>query len=92
MMFVSLLAAIPVSFVGIIGFIGLVGPHIARMMVGEDQRCFLPGSAICGALLLSVTSVVSKMLIHAAILPIGVITTLVGVPFFSLIFTNRRRA
>ena len=76
-----------------IGFIGLVGPHIARMLLGEDQRFFLPGSILCGALLLSVTSVVSKMLIPGAIMPIGVITALVGVPFFfSLIFTNRRRA
>ncbi|MBD0416685.1 FecCD family ABC transporter permease [Oryzicola mucosus] len=93
MMTVSLLAAIPVSFVGTIGFVGLVGPHIARMVVGEDQRFFLPGSVICGALLLSVTSVVSKVLIPGAILPIGVITALVGVPFFFvLIFSNRRRA
>ncbi len=93
MLFVSLLAAIPVSFVGTIGFVGLVGPHIARMVVGEDQRFFLPGSVICGALLLSTTSVVSKMLIPGAILPIGVITALVGVPFFFiLIFSNRRRA
>lgn len=93
MLTVSLLAAIPVSFVGTIGFVGLVGPHIARMVVGEDQRFFLPGSLICGALLLSVTSVVSKMLIPGAILPIGVITALVGIPFFfALIFSNRRRA
>lgn len=93
MMTVSLLAAIPVSFVGTIGFVGLVGPHIARMLVGEDQRFFLPASVLCGALLLSVTSVVSKMLIPGAVLPIGVITALVGVPFFFvLIFTNRRRA
>ncbi len=93
MMVVSLLAAIPVSFVGTIGFVGLVGPHIARMVVGEDQRFFLPGAVICGALLLSGTSVVSKMLIPGAILPIGVITALVGVPFFFvLIFSNRRRA
>ncbi|WP_025661495.1 iron ABC transporter permease [Rhizobium sp. IBUN] len=93
MLVVSLLAAIPVSFVGTIGFVGLVGPHIARMVVGEDQRFFLPGSVICGALLLSATSVVSKVLIPGAILPIGVITALVGVPFFFvLIFSNRRRA
>ncbi len=93
MLTVSLLAAIPVSFVGTIGFVGLVGPHIARMVVGEDQRFFLPGSIICGALLLSVTSVVSKILIPGAILPIGVITAIVGVPFFFvLIFSNRRRA
>lgn len=93
MLTVSLLAAIPVSFVGTIGFVGLVGPHIARMVVGEDQRFFLPGSIICGALLLSATSVISKILIPGAILPIGVITALVGVPFFfALIFGNRRRA
>ncbi len=93
MLTVSLLAAIPVSFVGTIGFIGLVGPHIARMVVGEDQRFFLPGSVICGALLLSATSVVSKIIIPGAILPIGVITALVGIPFFfALIFGNRRRS
>ncbi|MCM2972567.1 FecCD family ABC transporter permease [Larsenimonas suaedae] len=89
---VSLLAAIPVSFVGSIGFIGLVGPHIARMLVGEDQRFFMPASILCGALLLSATSVLSKLLIPGAILPIGVATALVGVPFFfSLIFSSRRR-
>lgn len=93
MMLVSLLAAIPVSFVGTIGFIGLVGPHIARMLVGEDQRYFLPASMLSGALILSATSVVSKSLIPGAILPIGVITALVGVPFFiSLIFSIKRRA
>ncbi|MGV8936121.1 MAG: FecCD family ABC transporter permease [Allorhizobium sp.] len=93
LMLVSLLAAIPVSFVGTIGFIGLVGPHIARMLVGEDQRFFLPASVLCGALILSVTSVVSKTLIPGAILPIGVITALVGVPFFfSLIFTTRKKS
>ena len=93
MLTVSLLAAIPVSFVGTIGFVGLVGPHIARMLVGEDQRFFLPASVICGALLLSATSVVSKTLIPGAVLPIGVITALVGVPFFfALIFTHRRQS
>jgi len=93
MLVVSLLAAIPVSFVGTIGFVGLVGPHIARMLVGEDQRFFLPASVLSGALLLSATSVLSKVLIPGAILPIGVITALVGVPFFFvLIFANRRRA
>jgi iron complex transport system permease protein len=91
LLLVSLLAAIPVSFVGTIGFIGLVGPHIARMLVGEDQRFFLPASVLCGALLLSSTSVVSKLIIPGAVLPIGIITALVGVPFFfSLIFSNRR--
>ncbi|MER0236645.1 iron ABC transporter permease [Fulvimarina sp. MAC8] len=92
MLLVSLLAAVPVSFVGTIGFVGLVGPHIARMLVGEDQRYFLPASMISGALILSATSVVSKTLLPGAILPIGVITALVGVPFFlSLVFASRKR-
>lgn len=79
---VSLLAAFPVAFVGTIGFVGLVGPHIARMLIGEDQRFFLPASLLTGALLLSVSSLVSKTLIPGAIFPIGVVTSLIGVPFF----------
>lgn len=93
LMLVSLLAAIPVAFVGTIGFIGLVGPHIARMVIGEDQRFFLPASALSGALILSASSVVSKSLIPGTIFPIGIITSLVGIPFFiSLILSNVRRS
>lgn len=90
---VSLLAAVPVAFVGTIGFVGLVGPHIARMLIGEDQRFFLPASALAGALMLSATSILSKSIVPGVIFPIGVITALVGVPFFfSLILSSRRRA
>ena len=93
MILVSLLAAIPVAFVGTIGFIGLVGPHIARMLIGEDQRFFLPASALAGALILSASSVVSKSLIPGTIFPIGVVTSLVGIPFFiALILSNARRS
>jgi iron complex transport system permease protein len=90
---VSLLAAIPVAFVGTIGFIGLVGPHIARMAIGEDQRFFLPASALAGALILSASSIVSKSLITGTIFPIGIVTSLVGIPFFvSLVLSNVRRS
>jgi iron complex transport system permease protein len=90
---VSLLAAIPVAFVGAIGFVGLVGPHIARMAIGEDQRFFLPASALAGALILSASSVVSKSLVPGIIFPIGIVTSLVGIPFFiSLILSNVRRS
>lgn len=90
---VSLLAAFPVAFVGTIGFVGLVGPHIARMLIGEDQRFFLPASLLTGALLLSVSSLVSKTLIPGAIFPIGVVTSLIGVPFFiSLILGSKERS
>jgi iron complex transport system permease protein len=93
MLIVSLLASVPVSFVGTIGFVGLVGPHIARMMLGEDQRFFMPGSLLAGALLLSATSIVSKSIVPGVVVPIGIITALVGVPFFfSLIVTTMRRS
>jgi iron complex transport system permease protein len=93
MLIVALLAAVPVSFVGTIGFVGLVGPHVARMLVGEDQRFFLPTAVMSGALLLSVTSVVSKSILPGVVFPIGIITALVGVPFFfSLIISNVRRS
>lgn len=89
---VSLLAAISVSFVGTIGFVGLVGPHIARMLLGEDQRFLLPGAALAGALMLSAGSILSKMAIPGTIIPIGIVTSLVGIPFFLYLILSRRGA
>ena len=90
---ISLLASTAVSFVGTIGFIGLVGPHIARLLVGEDQRFFLPVAAASGAVILSVASTLSKAITPGVIYPIGIITALVGVPFFlSLILSVRRES
>ncbi|MDR7152495.1 iron complex transport system permease protein [Hydrogenophaga palleronii] len=89
---VALMTATAVSFVGIIGFIGLVSPHIARMQVGEDQRFLIPQSALCGALMLSVASVLSKSIVPGALFPIGIVTALIGVPFMIwLILGNRKR-
>lgn len=90
---VSILAATSVSFVGTIGFIGLVGPHIARMLVGEDHRFFLPGSMLCGALVMALASAASKMIVPGVLMPVGIVTSLIGVPFFlALIFTKKGRA
>lgn len=89
---ISLLAATAVSFVGTIAFVGLVGPHIARMIVGEDQRYFLPLSAISSGLIMSLTSILSKALNPGVVYPIGMITSLIGIPFFlSLILSVRRK-
>lgn len=89
---VSLLAATALSFVGTIGFVGLVGPHIARLLVGEDHRFYLPGALLAGAVMLSGASILSKTLIPGVVLPIGIITALVGVPMFlALIARSRRR-
>ncbi len=88
---ISFLAATAVSFVGTIGFVGLVGPHIARMLVGEDQRYFLPLAALVGALVLSLTSIAAKMITPGVVYPIGIITSLIGIPVFvSIILTTRR--
>ncbi|RNF35666.1 FecCD family ABC transporter permease [Paracoccus methylarcula] len=92
LLIVSLLASISVSFVGTIGFIGLVGPHIARMLLGEDQRFLLPGTALSGALILSIGSICSKMIIPGTVIPIGIVTAIVGIPFFLYLILNRRVA
>lgn len=88
---ISLLTAVAVCFVGTIGFVGLVAPHLARAMVGEDQRFFLPMSALLGALLLSAASIASKSIVPGSVYPIGVVTALVGVPFFFVLIVRSRR-
>ena len=88
---VSVLTAVTVSFTGTIGFVGLVGPHIARMLVGDDQRYFLPVSALAGAMMLLAAAVVCKLSDFTMDLPIGVVTSLVGVPFFIYMILKRRK-
>ncbi|MDN0121992.1 iron ABC transporter permease [Yersinia aleksiciae] len=87
---ISMLSALAVAFVGPIGFIGLVAPHIARMMFGEDHRFYLPASALIGALVLSMASIASKNLVPGVIIPVGIVTSLVGVPFFLSIILRHR--
>lgn len=87
---VSLLAALSVAFVGTIGFVGLVGPHIARMLVGEDHRFFLPASLLVGAAIMSAASIIGKMLVPGLLLPIGVVTSLAGLPVFLLLILRKR--
>ncbi len=89
---VSLLTGAAVAFVGTIGFVGLVAPHIARMLVGEDQRHALPASALIGALLLSAASVASKAILPGTVFPIGIVTALLGVPFFGWLVLRRGTA
>ncbi|MDC0612399.1 iron ABC transporter permease [Vibrio sp.] len=79
---VAILTATVTSFVGIIGFVGIVAPNIARMLVGEDQRFFLPLSFLIGSFLLSSASVMSKVIVPGALFPIGIVTAIIGVPFF----------
>lgn len=63
---ISLLSALAVAFVGPIGFIGLVAPHIARILLGEDHRFYLPGSVLIGGLVLSLASIAAKIVFRAS--------------------------
>lgn len=88
---ISLLAGLSVAFVGAVGFVGLVGPHIARLLIGEDQRFFIPLAALIGGLMLSITSVISKTITPGILYPIGMITALIGVPIFISIIMRSKK-
>lgn len=87
----ALLAAVVTSFVGIIGFIGLVGPHVARMLVGEDHRLAIPATMAVGALFAVLASIATKMVVPGAILPLGMVTALTGLPFFIVLVLGQSR-
>ncbi|WP_172559328.1 FecCD family ABC transporter permease [Vibrio fluvialis] len=87
---VAVMTATVTSFVGIIGFIGIVAPNIAKILVGEDQRFFLPLSFLIGAFLLSTASVLSKVIVPGALFPIGIVTAIIGVPFFFWLIVAKR--
>lgn len=89
---ISVLTATAVCFTGSIGFVGLVAPHAARMTAGEDQRFFMPLSALHGALLVSAAAVVSKTLLPSTVFPIGIATAAIGAPFFAGLALLRRRS
>ncbi|WP_319017529.1 iron ABC transporter permease [Pseudomonas sp. EggHat1] len=89
---VSLLTGVATAFVGEVGFIGLVGPHVARLLLGEDHRFYLPGSALAGALLLSLASLASRALLPGVILPVGLVTAVIGVPLFIGLILARGRS
>ena len=86
----SLMTAVMVSVVGAIGFVGLVIPHVARMLVGVRHRRLLPASAFIGAVFLILADIASRILLRGQVLPIGVVTALVGAPVFALILIRRK--
>jgi iron complex transport system permease protein len=86
----SLLTAVAVSLAGIIGFVGIMVPHLMRLVFGSDHRLLLPVSALFGASFLIVADTIARVVLAPAELPVGVITALCGAPYF--IFLLKRKA
>lgn len=87
----SLIAGAAVSVSGIIGFVGLVVPHIMRTLCGTDHRILLPLSALVGSILLISADTVARVIMQPSELPIGVITALIGAPFFAYLLRKRKK-
>jgi iron complex transport system permease protein len=88
---VTLLTASAVAQAGIIGFVGLVAPHLLRRLIGGDYRYLLPASALGGAVLLVFADLLARTLIAPGELPVGILTTLLGGPFFLYLLWRGRR-
>lgn len=87
----SLCTAVAVAFSGVIGFIGLVVPHILRLLWGLDYRHLIPLSLICGAAALLLADLLARVLLAPEVIPVGIITALVGAPFFLWILRRAKR-
>jgi iron complex transport system permease protein len=79
---VALMVSAAVAFTGVIGFVGLVAPHLMRLLLGPDHRVLLPAAALCGAALVVAADTLARTMVAPAELPLGVLTALVGGPFF----------
>lgn len=88
----TLMTAAAVSISGIIGFIGLIIPHIARILVGPDHRILTPSSALAGAIVLILCDTVARSIVRPIELPVGIITSLLGAPFFVYLIRKKKRS
>ncbi|MDI9644152.1 MAG: iron ABC transporter permease [Candidatus Verstraetearchaeota archaeon] len=87
----TLATATIIAFTGVIGFVCLISPHITRMIIGSDHRFLIPCSALVGACLLLCSDTVARLVLQPAELPVGIVTSMLGVPFFLYILVSRRR-
>lgn len=85
----SLLTAVCVSYLGVIGFVGIICPHIIKRMMGQDHRYSIPASVLSGSLLLLMADTLSRSMGNGSALPVGAITTLLGAPFFVAIIFSK---
>ena len=92
LMITSLVTAAVVCFTGLIGFIGLVCPHIVRMLIGSDNRLLIPASAAFGAAFLLICDVIGRVIIAPSVLQVGIITSFIGGPMFLYLIIKQRRS
>lgn len=86
----SVITAVCVSFLGIIGFVGIICPHVTKKLLGQDHRVSIPASALSGSLLLLFADTLSRSMGGGSALPVGAITSLLGAPFFMVIIFSRK--
>ena len=91
MLFISMITGVLVAKCGIIGFVGLITPHISRILIGTDHKKIIPLSAILGSLFVLWADILARCLIDKAELPIGIFTSLVGGPFFIYIVIKNQK-
>ena len=92
MLIASVITAVCVSYLGIIGFVGIICPHITKKLLGSDHRFTIPMSAICGSFLLLMADTLSRSIGNGSALPVGAITSLLGAPFFvAIIFSGKEK-
>ncbi|MBR4960020.1 MAG: iron ABC transporter permease [Clostridia bacterium] len=92
MLLASVITAVCVSFLGIIGFVGIICPHVTKKLLGQDHRFAIPMSALCGSLLLLTADTLSRSIGNGSALPVGAITSLLGAPFFvAIIFSGKEK-
>ncbi len=90
MLLASLVTAVIVSFLGIIGFVGLVCPHMVRRLIGGDNRFLLPASALVGAILLLVSDTAARLMLSPHLLPVSILTAFMGAPVFMVLIVKGR--
>ncbi|MDI6794392.1 MAG: iron chelate uptake ABC transporter family permease subunit [bacterium] len=88
----ALVTAVAVSVSGIIGFVGLVIPHVVRLIIGPDHRILLPASALCGGIFLVLCDVLARTVVQPTEIPIGIITAAIGAPYFVYLLRRRKKA
>jgi len=85
----ALMSSVTTAFLGIIGFVGLVAPHLVKMIIGQDHRFLVPCSIVAGGLLLAVSDILARTILSPVVLPVGILTAFAGTPLFLYLLISR---